>query len=222
MGITDFRVWQRLLVGLLVTAIASTQIIPSCLAGSTRSRASNSESNPTRIAQIRATASKRGVLIEWRTSIEVDNLGFNIFRVCHGRREKVNAGLIAGSALMVGPGTLLDAGFSYAWFDRSGSVDCTYQLSNMDLSGRSNFSVDVTPELSSNSPADQRSILLSSLSASTATGTAQREWSGSTDSKSQSGSAQMNTPESLTNNWTIASQPALKIGVRSAGWYRIT
>ena len=32
----------------------------------------------------------------------------------------------------------------------------------------------------------------------------------------------MNTADTIRNNWTIASQPALKIGVRSAGWYRIT
>lgn len=222
MGITDFRVRRRLLVGLLVTAIASAQLIPSCLAGSSRSHASNGESSSTQVAQIKATASNRGVLIEWRTSIEVDNLGFNIFRVCNGRREKINAGLIAGSALRFGPGASRDAGFSYAWFDRFGSLDCTYQLTNMDMSGRSNFSVAVTPESIANSPAGQGSDVFSNLGANAATGTAQREWSGSTESNSKSISGQMNTVESLTDNWAIAGQPALKIGVRSAGWYHIT
>ena len=87
-------------------------------------------------------------------------------------------GVIAGSALMVGPGTLLDAG-SHTPGRIIPVVACTYQLTNMDLSGRSNFSVAVTPELISNSPAGQPSNLFNNLGASPATGTAQREWSGS-------------------------------------------
>jgi hypothetical protein len=222
MGISDFRLRRRLLVGLLVTATTSAQLIPSCLAGSTPARASNREVASTRISQIKATAFSGGVLIEWRTAIEIDNLGFNIVRECDGQQEKINAGLIAGAALKLRPGSLGESSFSYAWFDRSGSADCTYHLTNLDLSGRSSLSVAVTPELSLHSPAGQLSDLFSRQTASAATGMSEREWSGASGSKSQVRSARMNTTESLADNWAIANQPALKIGVRSAGWYHIT
>jgi hypothetical protein len=221
MGVTDFPVRSPLLVALLATAIVSSQLIPNCFAGRA-SRPSSDNGAPTKLAAVKATASDRGVLIEWRTGFEIDNLGFNIFRERNGRREKINRGIIAGSALIVGPGTVLDAGFSYSWFDPSGSIDCKYYLTDINLSGIVNSYPAVKPEFGSNSPVGQQSELLSGLGARADLRAAQSEWSERSNDKSQSTSAEVSTAGTIADQWAIADQPALKVGVRSDGWYRIT
>jgi hypothetical protein len=50
--------------------------------------------------QVRAAVSTKGALVEWRTGLERDTLGFNIYRIKSGERTQLNPGLIAGSALM--------------------------------------------------------------------------------------------------------------------------
>src|ERR1700730_14351879 len=81
-----------------------------------------------RTAEVKVPAGPTGVLIEWRTSFELDNLGFNVFRDQGGTRTQVNPAIIAGSALIVGQRTPLYAGYSYRWFDDAGSLDSSYYL----------------------------------------------------------------------------------------------
>src|SRR5437588_4622814 len=45
-------------------------------------------------ADVRVAASPSGVLIEWRTSFELDNLGFNIYRDENGARILVNPSIV--------------------------------------------------------------------------------------------------------------------------------
>src|SRR6185369_13904455 len=66
-------------------------------------------SNETPNNSASATRYDDGVSIRWRTGVEVDNLGFNVYREDRGKRVRVNSQLIAGSALMVGAGTSLGA-----------------------------------------------------------------------------------------------------------------
>src|SRR5206468_7969328 len=80
-----------------------------------------------RVAQMKASAGDRGVLIEWRTGFEIDIIGFNVYREQNGHREMMNPGIIAGSALIAGQGTA-DARGSYSWFDSAGTIDCRYYL----------------------------------------------------------------------------------------------
>lgn len=67
-------------------------------------------------ASFNATGYDEGVLLEWRTGFEANNLGFNIYREEGDRLIQVNPELIKGSALMTGAETR-SAGFSYAWWD---------------------------------------------------------------------------------------------------------
>ena len=80
----------------------------------------------------------RGPQLAWRTGFEVDNLGFNVYRDDDGQRTKLNPSVIAGSALLVGPGTALTAGRSYIWWDTSAAVtpNTQYWLEDIDLSGQ--------------------------------------------------------------------------------------
>src|SRR5438105_2668427 len=68
--------------------------------------------------EVNVLASPTGVLIEWRTSFLLDNLGFNIYREQGGARTQVNGSIIAGSALNAGQGTAID---TYQWFDGTGT-----------------------------------------------------------------------------------------------------
>src|SRR5207247_21394 len=84
-----------------------------------------------------ATGYDKGVLLEWKTGFEADNLGFNVYRDQSGNRTLVNAQLVAGSAL--GAGSTLLAGQSYAWFDNTESKDSGYWLEDIDLKGLSTW-----------------------------------------------------------------------------------
>ena len=50
---------------------------------------------------------ENGVLLEWQTGREVNNLGFNLYRDDAGKRVKLNSQLLAGSAFRAGEGTNL-------------------------------------------------------------------------------------------------------------------
>src|ERR1700682_5770066 len=98
-----------------------------------------------RTAEVKVTAGPMGVLIEWRTSFELDNLGFNVYRDQSGARSQVNPAIIAGSALIAGQGTPLYAGYSYQWFDAAGSMASRYYLEDVDLSGTNTVAGPFTP-----------------------------------------------------------------------------
>src|SRR5258706_10091834 len=77
------------------------------------------------------------VLVEWHTGLEVDNLGFNVYREVNGKRVRVTPQILAGSALMAGERTNLKSGYSYAWADSPNARDAQYWLEAIDLNGES-------------------------------------------------------------------------------------
>lgn len=108
------------------------------------------------MADFTARASNKGVLLEWRSGYEVDNLGFNLYREQNGKRTLVNPSIIAGSALLVRPRTAMTAGDSYSWLDPQGSSDSVYYLEDIDLDGTRSLQGSVVP---SRGPASSRSKL---------------------------------------------------------------
>jgi hypothetical protein len=92
-----------------------------------------------RMADMKALMTQEGVLLEWRTAHEVNNLGFHIYREWSGELLRLTPGIIAGSALMAGPGTALTAGHSYAWLDATvlnPLAPAKYWIEEIDLSGK--------------------------------------------------------------------------------------
>jgi len=57
------------------------------------------------------------VLLRWRTSYEVNNLGFHVYREEDGQIYRLTPELVAGSALLAGSRTPLTAGRHYSWWD---------------------------------------------------------------------------------------------------------
>jgi len=115
-----------------------------------------------------------GVLLEWKTGYEVNNLGFHIYREEGGQLIQINPELIKGSALMTGAGTRT-AGYSYTWWDTSISSSklpapssplpaIKYWLEDIDLNGTKTKHGPVTPVFSHKpAPKKAQSILLSQI-----------------------------------------------------------
>ncbi len=79
------------------------------------------------IGSLSASAANGGIRIEWTTLAELDNVGFNLYRVTDSGLEKLNATLIPAEGIG-------GSGASYSYFDDTSTIT-TYFLEDVDLSG---------------------------------------------------------------------------------------
>ena len=168
-------------------------------------------------SRLRAIASASGVVIQWAPLLETPSLGFNLFRISKGHATQLNPSLIAGSVLIVHGHSQ-----TYSWFDSGGTIDCEYYVESVDLRGNSVFSEATSPVWQAALPTFQQAELLSNLGAGGRTPDSTAVWPADQAKSRSEIAADSSSPESLNDQWTIANQLALKIGVRSDGWYRIT
>ena len=89
------RAVLRPLVAILVPAFFLGPLISFRRATAQAIQANSSQNSitqlgPLTLSDLKVTAGSQGVLIEWRTTYELDNLGFNIYREQNGRREQIN------------------------------------------------------------------------------------------------------------------------------------
>jgi uncharacterized repeat protein (TIGR01451 family) len=191
-------------------------------------------------AQRRSPQDGGGVLLEWHTQEEIRNLGFNVYREDGQGRHKVNPSIIAGAALFVRGGRPQHGAKTYFWIDPAGTSLSSYVLEDVDLNGTRSTHGPVTPETSTESAATFSRAKVHSAApvSSAAVSQETREISNApllTELNQLAGAlaAQpvriLNTPRpaapTLTPRQYQASLdllPALKIGVQSEGWYRIT
>lgn len=185
------------------------------------------ESSPlTAVELIAFTATRydRGVLAQWRTGYEIDNLGFHVYREIDGQKTRVNGSLIAGSGLMAGRGTAVTAEHRYGLWDLDGaalSASVAYWLEDLDFNGKSTWHGPVTPVAGGPALPDVApSAELHELSKRT------KAWkvfvthgeAGERRGRPAWGA----TPQSpIDTQWTLAGQAAVKMGIRAAGWYRV-
>ena len=91
------------------------------------------EATAVELASFDATAQGNGVLLNWETANEIDNVGFNIYRAetQSGQMMKINPYLIASQ----NPGST--AGAAYSFLDESAMPGATYYywLEDVDASG---------------------------------------------------------------------------------------
>jgi peptidase C25-like protein len=168
--------------------------------------------------QIRATASNRGVTVEWHSGPERNILGFNIFRVSNGRRVQLNPGLIAGPVLIT-----KGQRESYSWFDAAGTADSEYVVESIDLKGETAHTSSAKPVWQATLPNVQQSELLSNLGGASRDAGMQAGAAEIEQAKAGfQASADSSAPQAIADQWDIANQPALKIGIRGEGWYRIS
>ena len=117
-----------------------------------------------------AKSSNKGIVFQWTTGFEVNNLGFNLYRDHRGKRIPINPSIIAGSALMAAPGIAMTAGNSYSWIDAAGTSDSVYYLEDIDVNGTRTMHGPVIPSAGAGASAVStkpgRAILLDELNAS--------------------------------------------------------
>jgi hypothetical protein len=175
--------------------------------------------SPTAIDLISFTAASYpdGVLLEWQTGFEVDNLGFHLYREEAGKRTMITPQLIAGSALAAGSGVAMNSGRSYAWFDKLSEVNgAEYWLESVDLNGESNWQGPVTAQLIGDQASKKtRATLLSKLGRSESL----LYQTLPLEAKTVSGRAR---PEQITLQTDLAAQTAVKIAIKQEGWYRVS
>ncbi len=180
-------------------------------------------SGPTEVRLITfdATGYENGALLEWKTGFEVDNLGFRIYRQEGGSRTLLNQELVAGSALTAGSGTVLTAGRDYAyWVDsKDAGKDSAFWLEDIDLNGTSTWHGPFyAKQIGGTPPARTLAQSLSQLGqVRDADLTHAVEPFALLPRSNQSPSS-----PALLQQATVASSRAVKIGVRRAGWYRVT
>ncbi len=157
-----------------------------------------------------------GQFLRWQTGVEVDNLGFNVYRDEDGKRTRLNAELLAGSALVTGPGTALTAGKSYTWWDGAPRSKSTqYWLEEVNLEGESIWHGPVSPEFVVGAPADEsQPAALSKL------GNPEGQI-GSTRPVDRMATPIMVTAAQAAHS-SLASMSAVKLAVREEGLVRVT
>jgi hypothetical protein len=182
-----------------------------------------------------ATNYENGVLLEWQTGFEADNLGFHIYREENGKRVQVNPQMIAGSSLTAGYRSVLKSGESYAWWDKSQATDAVYWLEDLDLSGVSKwhgpFGVQHAGQRSV-APAKLRlAKLLNELNEEDALNNETRTVEATAKLTSSAASSARGTlavnsvqPAAVLGNAqaALAAQASVKISVKQEGWYKVT
>lgn len=79
--------------------------------------------------------------LNWQTGLEVDNLGFNVYREVGGKKTRLNGNdLIAGSAIQTGA----NSGCNYAWPDAL-VPGAKYWLEDVDTNGTHTWHGPITP-----------------------------------------------------------------------------
>jgi hypothetical protein len=168
------------------------------------------------VSSFTATRFDGKILLQWRTGYEIDNLGFHLYRDEGGQLTRITPSVVAGSALFAGAGTALTAGRSYRWWDSEASTAARYWLEDIDLGGKRTTYGPITPGIGGTPESENASApLVSELGARSASLSM-----GSMAAEQRAGPPTGGGSNLLTQ-WAIAAGPAVKLGIRHEGWYRI-
>ncbi len=178
-----------------------------------------------RIRSFKATRNGDVVELTWKSSFEIDNLGFVVHRESAGARRAITPSVIAGSALSVGPARPLQSGRAYAWVDDDAgpSDDLRYWLEDIALDGTRRWTGPVVPDPSTSLPLARPvaglSPTLDAMGRAAATGEGAATPAGHGVVRAV---APPPIAQPLSASTYVASRPAAKVLVTGEGWYRVT
>ena len=182
-----------------------------------------------RLTSFDATRYDRGVLLQWRTGYEIDNLGFHVYREVGGQRTRVTRSLVAGSGLMAGQGTPVTGERRYAVWDLDGAStnpSAVYWLRDVDFHGSSTWHGPIAP-------AHQGRRAAPDVPQS---GALHQVFGGTHDGAKRAGTVFLSQGAALEDarnappqgpmpgvdaRWELAAGAAVKIGINRSGWYRV-
>ena len=179
-----------------------------------------------RLLSLNASRYSSGVLVEWRTGYEIDNLGFHVYRELNGERTRVTGSPIAGSGLMAGQGTAVRAEQRYAIWDTSAMAAdsaATYWLEDLDFNGASTWHGPVIPvqgRLAAPAATAPSASLAQFAKSGKRRGRMFRTEGARLEKARKPGLRGPSTP--YDTQWVLAAGPAVKIAINRPGWYRIT
>jgi hypothetical protein len=169
---------------------------------------------------VEAFTDGNGVLIKWNTKIEKGNIGFNIYRVDGKDRLKINKNLVSGQYLKSNLET--PGGDSYLFFDTKGSINAIYQIENISVNTINQKSELIYTQFVTN---------LRNVSAQTSSEFQKSAREANPVSIKNSPdlpdglknlSDPANSLSDINKQRQIASQPGVKIHVKSDGFFRVT
>ena len=188
----------------------------------TRDHTSVSQLQTGKISSATAAATTLGVLLQWRSSLDPNNLGFNVYRLQTGVRLRVNREIIPGAAFVANQRTRPSDSYSYSWFDRGATADAIYYIEAISIQGIAQLderAIAVTPKTNARSEQTLGTMSVSLEEPATID-------AGSPSSQRSYPTAESATPlvinGPLENQWAIAAKPGLKISIKKEGWYRVT
>ncbi len=161
-----------------------------------------------------------GVFFKWRMKFELNNLGFNIYRISASGKDRVNPHLISGGFLQKNEERVSDE--TYTFFDLQGTFGDTYLIETLDLSGQKRFSSPITVKYISDLAgiAGKTSRQLTKDSAKPDTLIKRNEIILTKELQTEIGENAI--PPNIENQKIIAAQPGVKIGVKKEGIYRVS
>ena len=164
-------------------------------------------------------------VIELTTGREVSSLGFNLYREQNGERVRLNASLLAGTALLAGSEATLTAGHVHTWSDTPSrdAGTASYWVEEVDLDGQRSWygpatPTTVTPTTQDGAPGGRatslgrvgRDIAAPGVGVDTAS-RARQTRAASTVTSSRNARTQ----------YALAAGPGVKLGVHAEGWYQV-
>ncbi len=171
---------------------------------------------------VSAVSDGNGVLVEWRMAVETDNAGFFVHRMDGNGAAVVSESMILGSSALFGARPA--KGEKYSFFDPDGTIGSVYYVEQVSMDG--------TRRASRTAAAEYDVDLLSADSFSII------EYHRQIAERKQNGrviSDSLELPKTLarevaesqtfadanTHAWVVA-QPGARIGIRNAGFHRVT
>ena len=207
------------LVNLTVTVV-SAQRTKQSKSNKSVSSFDLSQNNGVNFKQVKAISDGNGTFIKWETSSEIDNLGFNVYRMDGKNRIRVNNNLIAGRYLIGGVDK--DRGDVYTFFDRRGTINSSYQIETVTLSGRNETSNLFYSRFENNLKtfAGQSSQAFQKAASESNPINIKNNPVLPTDLKRSADAS--NSLADINKQREVASKPGVKIGVKNEGIYRVT
>jgi Peptidase family C25 len=168
----------------------------------------------------RAVVTGSGVLVQWNSRFDPDNLGFNVYRLKGGDRTRLNGEVIGGDVFLGANHVELHPDHSYSWLDRGGTQDAVYSVESVSLSGK------LTMHAAVNTTGSKMSVDANSPDQSGAAAGTQDSNAGNSPAAQREFPTAMDQPEAiagqLQDQWAVAAKAGLKIYINHDGWYRVT
>lgn len=154
-------------------------------------------------------------MLQWTTNATLDNLGFNVYRITNGRRTRVNREIIPGALFASRVPAQLRGGYSYSWFDRSGTSNATYFIESVNVDGVAKIHEAINPVTSKTASGFEQTLDTLGAGGPSATGSTDRfeKYYPAAQAQQQTGSLS----GTIQEQWEIAGQTALKIAIRKRG-----